>query len=64
MMNSLSCGSALAAVQLARAVADQLRERVKALGCERHKLVVQVCMGNAGALTNHEIPSWIWVIVL
>jgi hypothetical protein len=48
------------AAQIAKHVTEDLRERVKALGLERHKLVVQVTLGQKAGQAMRMVSRCLW----
>ena len=48
------------AAQITKHIAEDLREKVKALGCERHKLVVQVTLGQKAGQAARLSSRCLW----
>lgn len=48
------------AAQLTKHIAEDLREKIKALGCARHKLVVQVSLGQKAGQATRIVSRCLW----
>ena len=48
------------AAQTSKHIAEDLREKVKALGCERHKLVIQVTIGQKAGQATRITSRCLW----
>eukprot|EP00884_Botryococcus_braunii_P022706 jgi/Botrbrau1/9119/Bobra.0305s0023.1 len=46
--------------QHAKQLADDLREKIKALGCQRHKLIVQVTLGQRKGQAVQVLSRCLW----
>lgn len=48
------------AAHITKHIAEDLREKVKALGCERHKLVIQVTLGQKTGQAMRAVSRCLW----
>ncbi|KAI8477381.1 MAG: flagellar outer dynein arm light chain 2 [Monoraphidium minutum] len=48
------------AAHISKHIAEDLREKVKALGCERHKLVIQVTLGQKAGQATRIASRCLW----
>lgn len=48
------------AAHITKHIAEDLREKVKALGCERHKLIIQVTLGQKTGQAMRAVSRCLW----